>query len=228
VMEQSLRAMGIQQVGDLARLEDDVLEERFGKWGLALAGKSRGEDAGGWFDTEVGEHTDPKSISHEHTFNEDTAKQEQLESTLMRLSEMVARRLREHGLYARTIQLKLRYQDFTTITRAHSLTVPTQLDTDVFEQVRALFRKNWKKDAAVRLLGVHASSFEQPAGQIDLLEDNRQQRWRQALAAADRLRDKFGESSVGLAAGMKAGFREKTHENPVGMPGKSPKKTTSE
>jgi DNA polymerase-4 len=228
VMEQNLHAMGIQQVGDLARLEDEVLEERFGKWGLALAGKSRGEDAGGWFDTEVGEHTDPKSISHEHTFNEDTGKQEQLESTLMRLTEMVARRLREHGLHARTVQLKLRYKDFTTITRAHSLMVPTQLDTELFEQVRILFRKNWKKGAAVRLLGVHASSFEQPAGQIDLLEDNRQQRWKQALAAADRLRDKFGESSVGLAAGIRAGFREKTHENPVGMPGKGPKKTTSE
>ena len=48
-------------------LEEGDLEERFGKWGLALAGKSRGEDAGGWFDTAVGEHTDPKSISHEHT-----------------------------------------------------------------------------------------------------------------------------------------------------------------
>ncbi len=50
-----------------------LLEERFGKWGLALAGKARGEDAGGWFDTEVGEDYGPKSISHEHTYNEDTA-----------------------------------------------------------------------------------------------------------------------------------------------------------
>ena len=224
VMEQNLRVLGVRQVGDLARLENDALEQRFGKWGLALAGKARGEDAGGWFDAEVGENSDPKSISHEHTFNEDTGAQEQLESTLMRLSEMVARRLREHELYARTIQLKLRYRDFTTITRAHSLAAPTQLDTEVFEQARTLFRKNWKAGAEVRLLGVHASSFEQAAGQIDLLEGDRRQRWKQALAAADRLRDKFGESSVGLAAGMKGGFREKTHENPVGLPGKGPKK----
>ncbi len=149
VMEQNLHAMGIRQVGDLAGLEEDVLEERFGKWGLALAGKARGEDAGGWFDAEVGEHADPKSISHEHTFNEDTANPAQLESTLMRLTEMVARRLREHGLHARTIQLKLRYKDFTTITRAHSLAAPTQLDTEIFEQIRALFRKNWKKGVYV-------------------------------------------------------------------------------
>jgi len=224
VMEQNLHELGIQQVGDLAKLKEDVLEERFGKWGLALAGKSRGEDAGGWFDTEVGEETGPKSISHEHTFNEDTGNQEQLESTLMRLSEMVARRLREHGLHARTLQLKLRYKDFTTITRAHSLATATQLDTEVFEQIRILFRKNWEKGAEVRLLGVHVSSFKEGPGQGDLLDGERQQRWKQALAAADKLRDKYGESSVGLAGGMRGGFREKTHKNPVGMPGKGPKK----
>lgn len=225
VMEQNLHALGIHQVADLARLEEDVLEERFGKWGLALAGKARGEDAGGWFDTEVGEHSDPKSISHEHTFNEDTANPVQLETTLMRLTEMVARRLREHSFYARTIQLKLRYKDFTTITRAHSLAAPTQLDTEIFEQIRILFRKNWKKGAEIRLLGVQVSSFEEAApGQLDLLDDGRHQRWQQALAAADRLRDKFGEGSVGLAGGMKGVFREKTHENPASLPGKTPKK----
>jgi DNA polymerase IV len=228
VMEQNLHALGIRQVGDLAGLQEDILEERFGKWGLALAGKARGEDAGGWFDADIGDHAEPKSISHEHTFNEDTANQAQLESTLMRLSEMVGRRLREHGLHARTIQLKLRYQDFTTITRAHSLAAPTQLDTEVFEQIRVLFRKNWKNGAEIRLLGVHVSSFEQAApGQLDLLDDGRHNRWQQALAAADRLRDKFGESSVGLAAGMKGGFREKTHENPASLPGKAPKKKGS-
>jgi DNA polymerase-4 len=225
VMEQNLHALGIHQVADLARLEEDVLEEHFGKWGLALAGKARGEDAGGWFDTEVGEHSDPKSISHEHTFNEDTANPVQLETTLMRLTEMVARRLREHSFYARTIQLKLRYKNFTTITRAHSLAAPTQLDTEIFEQIRILFRKNWKKGAEIRLLGVQVSSFEEAApGQLDLLDDGRHQRWQQALAAADRLRDKFGEGSVGLAGGMKGVFREKTHENPASLPGKTPKK----
>jgi DNA polymerase IV len=224
VMEQNLHAMGIRQVGDLSKLEEDVLEERFGKWGLALAGKARGQDAGGWFDRDVAGETTPKSMSHEHTFNEDTADQEQLESTLMRLSEMVGRRLREHGLHARTLQLKLRYKDFSTLTRAHSLAEPTQLDTEVFAQVRSLFRKTWRQGEEVRLLGVHASSLAEGAGQIDLLEGDRQQRWKQALAAADRLRDKFGESSVGLAAGMQGTFREKTHENPAGLPGKRPKK----
>jgi DNA polymerase IV len=225
VMESHLHALGIKKVADLAKLEERDLEDRFGKWGLALAGKARGEDAGGWFDTEVGEDTGAKSISHEHTYNEDTADVSQLEATLMRLSEMVGRRLREANLHARTLQLKLRYKDFSTITRAHTLSVPTQLDTEIFEQIRALFRKNWKKGMQVRLLGVQMSSFESPAGQINLLEDNRQQRWKDALAAADRLRDKFGESSVKLAAGMRGTFRERTHENPAGLPGKGKHKS---
>jgi DNA polymerase IV len=224
VMETHLHALGIRKVGDLAKLEEGELEERFGKWGLALAGKARGEDAGGWFDSEVGADLDAKSISHEHTYNEDTSDSSQLEATLMRLSEMVGRRLREANFYARTIQLKLRYKDFTTITRAHTLANPTQIDTEIFENIRTLFRRNWKKGLQVRLLGVHASSFTTQPDQIELLDGSRQQRWKNALAAADRLRDRFGESSVKLAAGMRGTFRERTHENPVGLPGKTKSK----
>jgi DNA polymerase-4 len=226
VMETHLHALGIKKVGDLARLEETDLSDRFGKWGLALAGKARGEDAGGWFDSEVGADIAAKSISHEHTYNEDTADVSQLEATLMRLCEMVGRRLRESQFHARTVQLKLRYKDFTTLTRAHTLAAPTQLDTEIFEQIRALFRKNWKKGAQVRLLGVQASSFTAQPDQINLLDSNRQQRWKDALAAADRLRDKFGESSVKLAAGMKGNFRERVHENPASLPGKNKPKPT--
>jgi DNA polymerase-4 len=226
VMESHLHALGIKKVGDLARLEESELSQRFGKWGLALAGKARGEDAGGWFDSEVGADADAKSMSHEHTYNEDTADPSQLEATLMRLSEMVGRRLRESQFYARTIQLKLRYKDFTTLTRAHTLASPTQLDTEIFEEVRALFRRNWKKGIPIRLLGVQASSFTSQPDQINLLDGNRQQRWKDALAAADRLRDKFGESSVGLAGGMRGSFRERIHENPASLPGKNKAKPT--
>ena len=74
---------------------------------------------------------------------------------------------------------------------------------------------------AVRLLGVQTSHFTAQAAQIGLLEGNRQQRWKDALAAADRLRDKYGEGSVGLAAGLRGAFRERTHENPVGLPGRN-------
>ena len=224
VMEKNLHELGVRRVGDLAAWEEAELERRFGKWGLALAGKAQGKDAGGWFDNEVGADLDPKSISHEHTFNEDTARQEQLESTLMRLSEMVGRRLRDGGYYTRTIQLKLRYKDFTTITRAHTLASPTQLDTEIFEQIRALFRKNWERGEPVRLLGVHAGSLETGESQMELLDGDRLQRWKNALSTIDHLRDKYGDSSISIASGMKGTFRERTHENPAGLPGKGPAK----
>jgi DNA polymerase-4 len=215
VTEKNLHVLAIRKVGDLARLDDSFLEKRFGKWGLALAGKARGHDAGGWFDTAIGESSAAKSVSHDHTYNEDTADLAVLESTLARLSEMVGRRLREYGLHARTLQLKLRYSDFSTITRAHSIERPTQIDTEIFDQIRNLFHKNWKPGARVRLLGVHASSFEDVHDQLDLLDGGKHERWQQALAAADRLRDKYGDAAVSLAAGMKGGFRERVQENPA-------------
>jgi DNA polymerase-4 len=219
VTEKQLHALGIRQIGDLARLDEAFLEQRFGKWGLALAGKSRGLDAGGWFDNEIGAGDGPKSISHEHTFSEDTTDLAQIESTLARLCEMVGRRLREHRLHARTIQLKLRYSDFSTFTRAHSIGRATDLDTELFEEIRELFRRHWKTGAAVRLLGVHVSSWSEGDEQLNLIGEEKHQKWSQALAAADRLRDKFGESAVSLAAGLRGNFRERTHENPASLPG---------
>jgi len=220
VTESHLHALGIRKVGDLARLDEAFLEEKFGKWGLALAGKSKGMDAGGWFDTEVGEEQDPKSISHETTFDVDTADANLLESTLARLSVMVGRRLREHGLYTRTVQLKLRYKDFTTLTRALTLDHATDLDTELLDTARLLFRKNWKPGAQVRLLGVHAGSLESKEGQLSLLESEKTGRWHKALEAADRLRDKFGESAVSLGGAVRGLYRERVHENPASLPGK--------
>ncbi len=222
VTEKNLHSLGIRKVGDLARLDESFLAERFGKWGMALAGKSLGLDAGGWFDTEIGAGEGPKSISHEHTFSEDTADVERIEATLTHLSELVGRRLREHKLAARTIQLKLRYSDFTTITRAHSVPSGTQVDNEIYAEVRELFHRNWKPGATVRLLGVHVSGWS-GEGQMDLLDEGRHERWQKALEAADKLRDKYGESAVSLAAGMRGRFRERTHENPAGLPGKQKK-----
>jgi DNA polymerase-4 len=221
VTEANLNSLGIRKVGDLAKLDDGFLESRFGKWGLALAGKSKGLDAGSWFDGEVGDEEDPKSISHEHTFDVDTADPQKLESTLAQLSVMVGRRLREQGLHARTVQLKLRYKDFSTITRALTLDHGTQLDTELLDTARLLFRKNWKPGALVRLLGLHAGSLDREEGQMNLLDGEKTERWRKALGAADRLRDKFGESAVSLGSAVRGSWREKTHENPAGLPGKT-------
>jgi len=223
VTERNLHACGIRKVRDLAALEDAFLEERFGKWGLALAGKARGEDAGGWFDGEVGEGDDPKSISHEHTFSVDTADTTAIDAMLVRLAEMVARRLRDHKLWTRTVQIKLRYSDFSTFTRAKTLDHATQIDTELAEAARALFHRAWS-GKAIRLLGVYAQSLEADEGQTNLLEEEKTERWRKTLKAVDRLRDKYGDGTVSLAASLKAGFRARVHENPENLPGKTPKK----
>ena len=223
VMEQKLLEIGIRRVGDLARLDEDFLRRRFGLWGLALAGKARGLDAGAWFDGEIGEHEDPKSISHEHTFTVDTADPELLETTLTRLTEKVARRLREHGFHARTMHLKLRYKDFTTLTRARTLEHASQLDHELILALRELFQRNWKRGAPVRLLGAGVSGFEAGPGQLDLLDAEHNERAQRVMDAADRIRDRYGEKMVSLASGLKGDTPERVHENPVGLPGKGPR-----
>ena len=219
-MEASLQKLGIRQVGDLASLDESFLASRFGKWGLALAGKARGADAGGWFDSEVGSDSDPKSISHESTFSEDTADPDQLETTLLKLSEMVAKRLREHQLYSRTIQLKFRYEDFTTFTRAISLDHATQLDREVAGAVIQLFRQAWDKRTPIRLLGVHAGNLQNVEGQMSLLEEPATERLRSAFRSVDHIRNRFGEASIALAKTLHSGIRERVHENPFDLPGK--------
>ncbi len=223
VTQESFRRRGVNRIGQLALLDEKLLEETWGKIGLALAGKSRGLDAGAWFDGEVGDDEYPKSISHETTFDKDTTDEVLLESTLAKLSQLVGRRLREHRLYGKTVQLKYRYSDFSTFTRARTLEEATALDTVIFETVKGLFRQNWKRNHAIRLLGVYVGSLRETEGQLDLIEGARKKKWGQALQAADALRDRFGESALGLAAAMKHGRRERVHENPAGLPGKKGK-----
>jgi DNA polymerase-4 len=227
VTEGNLHACGIRKVRDLTSLEEAFLQERFGKWGLALAGKARGEDAGGWFDEEIADVEtgggNPKSISHENTFMVDTAERIAIDAMLVRLSEMVARRLRDHRLYARTVQIKLRYSDFSTFTRARTLDHASQIDLQIADAARELFHQAWS-GKPIRLLGVYAQSLESGEGQTSLLDEGKTERWRKTLEAVDRMRDKYGDGTVSLAAGLNAGFRARVHENPENLPGKDPKK----
>jgi len=96
---------------------------------------------------------------------------------------------------------------------------PSSVDSEVLATIRELFRANWN-GAPVRLLGVHASHFDDESEQLELPGGPAHEKWNQALSAADRLRQRFGEDAVSLASGMKARFRERTHENPASLPGK--------
>ena len=223
--EESLHKLGIRRIGDLAKLDERFLAARFGRWGMALAGKAQGSDSGAWFDAEIGAEGDPKSISHEHTFNEDTADGEKLETALLKLSEMVAKRLREHRLFARTIQLKLRDEDFATITRAQTLDHATQLDGELAGSVIQLFRQAWDAKTPIRLLGVHAGGLQHHEGQMNLLEEARTARLREAFRSVDHIRNRFGGASISLAKTLNAGIRERVHENPFDLPGKGAQET---
>ncbi len=216
--EAALHKLGIRKVGDLARLDESLLASHFGKWGLALAGKAIGADSGAWFDSEIGVDEDPKSISHEHTFGEDTADQTKLETALLKLSEMVAKRLREQKLYAKTIQLKMRYEDFSTYTRASTLDHATQLDQELAGAVIKLFRQAWDKHTPIRLLGVHGGSLQQVEGQMSLLDEPNTERLRNAFRSIDHIRDRYGNASITLAKTLNAGIRERVHENPPDLP----------
>jgi hypothetical protein len=83
---------------------------------------------------------------------------------------------------------------------------------------------NWERGRAIRLIGIHTSGFEHADRQLDLMDGGRSDRWRQALEAADRLRDRYGESAVALGSGLRGKFRERVQENPAALPGKEPRK----
>jgi len=200
----ALGRLGIQTIGDIARLQRGFLQSALGQYGIGLSGLARGEagdtPAAGDSDWEGCEEA--KSIGHEETFAEDVGDPTVLEAVLADLSQRVAGRLRKHGLHARTITLKLRYGNFQTITRAVTLPESTQLDTVILDAARRLLRRHWDRRRKVRLLGVQSSGLAAVAGQESLLEASQHQKWGRALAATDRLRDRYGFASVQLASAL--------------------------
>ncbi|HKE08930.1 MAG TPA: DNA polymerase IV [Candidatus Acidoferrum sp.] len=198
VTERALRALSIETVEELAAHSQEKLEKIFGQWGTALYRKARGGDA-----YEFLIDAEPKSISHNHTFGEDTADVAEMESLLSHLSQKACKRLREAGLSARTLTLTIRYAGFDTYTRAKTLTEPAQLDADIFAVFLELFRHHRDPKRKVRLLGVALSSLCHGGQQLDLLEADRREKLEKLTQAADRLRDKFGFGSVQFGGSLR-------------------------
>jgi DNA polymerase-4 len=144
-----LAEMGIATVGDLARIPAADLQARFGKHGRAMARQAQGID-----ERQVQTEREVKSISQERTFARDLVAPQALTEQLERLSAGVSERLRAAGLAAGTIAVKLRYADFTTVTRQAQPAMPTN-DVDLIHQtVLSLWQRAWQPGRAVRLLGV--------------------------------------------------------------------------
>jgi len=187
VTEAALNKLGIATVAQLQEQPLVQLESKFGRWGTALYRKARGIDSFEFFfDAE------PKSISHNQTFGEDTNDRGQLESTLSHLCQKATKRLRDAALHARTVTLTLRFSDFKTITRNHTLGEPSDLDAVILKSLRALFASSWDGRRPVRLIGAALSSFSSGSSQLDLLDPGRREKLEQLARAADGLRDRFG------------------------------------
>ena len=197
VTEPELLSRGISTIGDLAHVGAEKLRTWFGKYGEWLHTKSLGKDIEAYQYSEA-----PKSISHETTFDVDIDDVEELERTLSYLSQLVARRLRDHQLFARTIGLKLRYSSFRTLTRDVTLEEPTHLDSVIFENVLRLFENNWSRKQKIRLLGVRASNLERGVFQPQLLDAPQKEKLERIMQTTDKLRERFGFESIQLARSL--------------------------
>jgi DNA polymerase IV len=122
---------------------------------------------------------------------------------LSHLSQKACKRLREAGLYTRTLTLTIRYAGFETYTRSRSVTDPVHLDTDIFAVFLDLFRANRDAKRKVRLLGAALSAFSHGAGQLDLLDADRREKLDKLTKAADGLRDKFGFGTVRFGGSLR-------------------------
>jgi DNA polymerase-4 len=198
VTERALRALAIETVEHLASHSQEKLETIFGQWGTALFRKARGGDA-----YEFLIDAEPKSISHNHTFGEDTSDVAEMESMLSHLSQKACKRLREAGLSSRTLTLTIRYAGFQTYTRSRTVPDPARLDADVFAVFLELFREHRDPKRKVRLLGVALSALAHGAEQLDLLQAERRDKLKKLTEATDRLRDKFGFGSVQFGGSLR-------------------------
>ena len=196
VMGRELARLGIETIGDLARWPRDELIGRFG----AVSGEGLYRASHGLDDSPVTPEHEAKSLSREETFARDIREPETLRRELLRLSDEVAWRLRRHGLQARTVNLKLRYPDFSTLTRQVTLPDATDSGPVLYAHALALFEKTWDR-RPVRLVGVGGTNLEQGGRQLRLFEQE-DRRQAQLDAALDRIRAKYGESSIRRASLM--------------------------
>jgi DNA polymerase IV len=182
--------LGLHTIGDIARMPDQDLIKLFGKNGLELANRARGID-----ESPVETEREAKSISQEITFLKDESDRDYLLNKLRNMSAQVGYRLRKEKICANTIRLKLRWPDFTTVSRQKRVEKPTDQDMVIYSTIEELFLQVWKPGKRVRLLGVGTSGFETSAHQPGLWEDPGEKEHR-LLESLDKIREKFGEKAV--------------------------------
>jgi DNA polymerase-4 len=189
--EQKLKGLGIKTLAQLSLMPLEALKSHFGAFGEMLHKSANGID-----DRQVLPPTEAKSISRETTFGKDTRERQILEVTLRYLGERVGSDLRQRGKQAKTVTLKLRYADFTTITRSRTLPQATDADHVIYDTGEALLRRALATESQpVRLIGIGISNLVEPGQQLTML-DSRGRRQEQLDRAIDRIRNRYGFTAI--------------------------------
>ena len=190
---------GIEKIGDLQRVELRFLETVFGKSGRWIWERARGIDYG-----EIVPHSDRKSISTEHTFNNNVNDRRTLETVITSMTEELAGKLRRENKLASCLAIKIRYANFETHTQQEKIPL-TAAEHILIPGIKNLLNRAWNNHRGIRLIGVRLSQLATGSYQINLFEDNEQQiRLYQAM---DKINFKFGDKTVCRAVGMEIGTR---------------------
>jgi DNA polymerase IV len=190
VGQRELARMGLTTIADVRRTPAQQLQRQFGQWGEHIWRLANGID-----EREVVPEREAKSISHETTFETDIRDMQVLRMWLLELTHQVAARLRSHALRAETVQLKLRYPDFKTITRAHSLSQPSDVTQELWQVAQDLLARNLARNhKGVRLLGMGVSGLHAgPPMQQRLFEEELRVKHGRMDGVADDIRRRFGD-----------------------------------
>jgi DNA polymerase-4 len=178
--------MGISTVAQLAQTPENTLKKRLGATGTHLYDLAWGRDV-----REIETEREEKSIGAESTFAVDVQDDETVKLEILRLAHRVATRLRQSGKEASTIALKLRYEDFSTLSRSRTLGTPDNAAGVLAATAEGLLEKLGPRPMAVRLVGIRAEKLRDAGTGMQLSIDPREDNWRQAEAAMDLIRSKF-------------------------------------
>jgi DNA polymerase-4 len=190
--EEVLKGMGILRVGQLAAYPAEQMEKKMGKFGLELVALAKGEDY-----RSVTPESDPKSISQEETFTPDLGEPEKMKRVLLEQAEQVGRELRKQGLKGWTVTIKVRYPDFTTVTRSLTLPFPTDQGIDLYRTALKLLPKTDVFGKKARLLGVGISNLLRQGDPEQLpLFDTRRNKGERSTQVMDRIWDRFGPEAI--------------------------------
>ena len=202
--EQHLKSFGIYTIEDLAKTPIEVLKKIAGKWGESLWHKAHGRGS-----AEITTDWEQKSISHENTFDIDSADLDFINRELVRLTEKTAYALREDEKMAGCVTIKIRYSDFETTTRQETVDY-SALDDVLIAKAKDLFKKTWQNGRLVRLIGVRFSQLIPISTQISLFENNVEKL--NLYKAVDEIKDRYGKGVVKKAVNISLDINDKQSE----------------